>query len=100
MNAICLCFSTGRSGSTFLAHTLKAAFDPEVEVFHEDVSEFQSKPGKYLWHTDRESLGEMRRDPAVAAHLKRVGELSRVRHYVDVGHPAISLIPLFLDAFP
>ncbi len=100
MNPICLCFSTGRSGTTFLAHTLKAAYGPDVDVFHEDVGEFQSKPGKYLWHTDRESLGEMRRDPVVAAHVKRVAELSRDRPYVDVGHPAISLIPLFLEAFP
>lgn len=99
MNPICLCISTGRSGTTFLAHTLKATY-PEVEVFHEDVCEFQSKPGKYLWRTQRIDFDEMGQDPLIRAHVARIAELSRDRPYVDVGHPAISLIPLLLDAFP
>jgi hypothetical protein len=49
---------------------------------------------------DDKSHKELRQDSAIAAHLKRVEDLSQHRPYVDVGHPAISLIPLFLDAFP
>lgn len=100
MNPICLCISTGRSGTAFLAHTLKATYYPDAEVFHEDVEEFQSKPGKYLWHTEKTDLEQMRADPIISAHVRRIAELSRTRPYVDVGHPALTLIPLLLDEFP
>ena len=100
MHPICLCFSTGRSGTTFLAHTLTATYHPEVDVFHEDISEFQSNPRCYLWSLDERDFAPMRKNPIIAAHLARVQERSALRPYVDVGHTVTPLVSLLLATFP
>ena len=100
MHPICLCFSTGRSGTTFLAHTLTATYHPEVDVFHEDISEFQSKPRCYLWSLDERDFAPMRKNLIIAAHLARVQQRSALRPYVDVGHTVTPLVSLLLATFP
>jgi hypothetical protein len=100
MHQICVCFSTGRTGTTYLAHTLKATYPFDADVFHEHVEEFQSKPRKYLWGLDEGDLAVMRADPLIAAHLTEIKERAELRPYVDVGHTATPLVPLLLAMFP
>jgi hypothetical protein len=99
MHQICLCLTTGRSGTTYLAHTLKATYHPNVDVFHEDIAEFQSKPRMNLWKLDESDFAPMRQDSFVAAHLSRIKERSNIRPYIDVGFPSMPLIPLILKTF-
>jgi hypothetical protein len=100
MHGIGLCISTGRAGTTYLAHLLQAAYGRDFPVFHEDIPYYQAKPRRYLWHLDAADFAAMRRDPDVAAYLQRIAAITAERPYIDIGHVATPLVPLVIATFP
>jgi hypothetical protein len=100
MHQICLCLSTGRCGTTYLANVLSAAYGDDFDILHEDVLEHQAKPKRYLWYIDEVNFAELRRDSDVSDYLSRVAARSKERPYIDVGYPCLPLIPLIIATFP
>jgi hypothetical protein len=100
MHQICLCLSTGRSGTTYLAHVLSAAYGHDFDVFHEDILEHQAKPRRYLWYFSEPDFAELRRDSDISRHLDRIATRSSVLPYTDVGFPCLPLVPLIIATFP
>jgi hypothetical protein len=100
MHTVCLCISTGRTGTTYLSRTLRAAYRGEFDVHHEHLRECQSKPRRYLWRFDEDDFRTMRQDPDVADYLELVERQTERAPYVDVGPTNTPLVPLLAAAFP
>src|ERR1700687_31251 len=100
MNPIGLCMSTGRCGTTYLAHLLKAAYEPEFGIFHEDAPERTSKPNRYLRFFDEEDFAQMRADPDVADYLARFAKHLTARPLIELGNSIVPLVPLLIATFP
>jgi|GEM_PF-3407280 len=100
MHPIGLCLSTGRSGTTYLARALAATYGDTAHVFHEDIDDPQSKPRRYLHYRGPDDLAQLRSDPDIATHLARIERLAATDAYIDVGHPAMAIVPLVIATFP
>jgi hypothetical protein len=100
MNQLGLCLSTGRCGTTYLAHCFRSAFEPEVGILHESAPELVSKPNLYLGRLEDEDFARMRSDRDVASFLAALSDQLAMRPLVEFGNTVVSLAPLLIATFP
>ena len=91
---IVLTLSTGRSGTSFLAHSVREAAGDRVAVYHEFLNVREAMPGRFHRSFDQRRLAEISSHPPVARAIERIVAEAKERPVVDFGWTMGPLVPL------
>jgi hypothetical protein len=96
---VALTITTGRSGSSFLYHSLRATAHHDEAVYHELLHPMVAKPAVFHRCFDEDRKKQLRSELAVGRLLEEWKCRIRRGSIIDIGWTMSSLAPLMADEF-
>jgi hypothetical protein len=96
MNTVTFFITTARSGTQWVARTLRETYPDLLSVQHEPIR-YDYAPKRCLRNPSE--LASLRMVPTVQQHFGNIHETLKTRSYVETGFPAFAAAPLLVEEF-